>query len=60
MRRGKISNWTAGIFQPGYAGRSLHGEQKLPSGAMPSIDSMASPIVNIAIDLVFISFILSS
>ena len=24
----ELSNWTAGIFQPGYAGRSLHGEQR--------------------------------
>ncbi len=28
-RRGNLSNWTAGIFQPEYAGRSLHGEQTL-------------------------------
>ena len=27
----ELSNWTAGIFQPGYAGRSLHGERILLS-----------------------------
>ena len=28
-RRENLSNWTAGIFQPGYAGRSLHDAQRL-------------------------------
>ena len=28
-RRENLSNWTAGIFQPGYAGRSLHDARRL-------------------------------